>query len=111
MMVPSMSEMTIESVESQTKIRAVHAAAPDAESEKVMLFDPTLRSSAFCFWHVGVRSNASNEAKGHRPIGLKSGGVSSHISSRSARPGRMECRVPRVGVQAAQMLLSWAVDR
>jgi hypothetical protein len=45
--VPSMSEMTIESVASHTKIRAVHAAAPDAESEKVMLFEPSFSSSAF----------------------------------------------------------------
>jgi hypothetical protein len=42
-----MSEMTIESVDSQTKILAVHAAAPDADREKVMLLEPSFRSRAF----------------------------------------------------------------
>jgi hypothetical protein len=46
-MVPSMSEMTIESVTSQTNMRAVQAAAPDAVSENVMLFAPSFKSSAF----------------------------------------------------------------
>jgi hypothetical protein len=45
--VPSMSEMTIKSVESQTKMRAVHATAPEADKLKVILFGPDLSSSAF----------------------------------------------------------------
>jgi hypothetical protein len=42
-----MSEMTIESVDSQTKILAVQAIAPDADNEKVMLFEPSFKSSVF----------------------------------------------------------------
>ena len=47
-MVPSMSEMTTWSVCSQTNSRAVHAAAPVADSENVILFAPGFRSSDFC---------------------------------------------------------------
>lgn len=44
-MVPSMSEMTTWSVWSQTNRRAVHAAAPVADSENVILFAPGFKSS------------------------------------------------------------------
>lgn len=43
--VPSISEMTIWSVESHTNIRAVHAATPELESEKVIVFAPGSRLS------------------------------------------------------------------
>lgn len=47
-MVPSMSEMSTMSVESQTKIRAVHAITPDVERENVIVFAPAFKLSAFC---------------------------------------------------------------
>lgn len=43
--VPSISEMTMWSVESHTNILAVHAATPELESEKVMVFAPGSRLS------------------------------------------------------------------
>lgn len=45
--VPSISEITTESVQSHTNNRAVHATAPVADKEKVMLFAPGLRSRDF----------------------------------------------------------------
>lgn len=45
--VPSMSEITIESVDSQTNIRAVHATTPDADKENVILLAPGFSSSFF----------------------------------------------------------------
>jgi len=45
--VPSISEITTRSVESQTKIRAVAATAPEVESEKVIEFAPGRRFRDF----------------------------------------------------------------
>lgn len=56
-MVPSMSDTTTKSVCSQTKIRAVHATTPVADSEKVMVFAPGLRSKDFC----GMFSSATSD--------------------------------------------------
>lgn len=48
MIVPSISEITTRSVESHTKIRAVHAMAPEVERENVIVLAPGLRFRAFC---------------------------------------------------------------
>lgn len=45
--VPSMSDTSTRSVESQTKIRAVHAMVPEVESEKVIELGPGFRLSDF----------------------------------------------------------------
>jgi hypothetical protein len=46
--VPSISETTTRSVDSQTKIRAVVADAPVADKEKVIEFAPGLKFNDFC---------------------------------------------------------------
>lgn len=45
--VPSISEMSTLSVCSQTKMRAVHAMTPEADSENVIVFAPGFKSSVF----------------------------------------------------------------
>ena len=45
--VPSISDTTTKSVESHTKMRAIHAIAPEAEREKVMELAPAFRLSDF----------------------------------------------------------------
>jgi len=45
--VPSMSETTTRSVESHTKIRAVHAMTPEVDRENVMVFAPDFRLRDF----------------------------------------------------------------
>lgn len=89
MIVPSMSETTTWSVDSQRNIRAVHATAPDAEREKVIVFEPALRSNAFYKMLMdqtnclpsGIHSQADRKSAGaswrivfrHRPPGLADG--------------------------------------
>lgn len=46
--VPSMSEMTTWSVESQTNMRAAHPGTPVVESENVIVFAPGFKFSDFC---------------------------------------------------------------
>lgn len=46
-MVPSMSDTTTESEESQRKIRAVQAITPEAERENVIVLAPFFRLSCF----------------------------------------------------------------
>lgn len=46
--VPSISEITTKSVDSQTKIRAVHATAPEVDSEKVIVLAPGFKLRLFC---------------------------------------------------------------
>lgn len=64
MIVPSISEITTRSFESQTNIRAVAAIAPEADKEKVMAFAPGLRLRDF--WTVKIDqlkvTNESNTA-------------------------------------------------
>ena len=53
-MVPSMSETTIESVWSQTNILAAHATTPEVDRENVTAFAPGLRSSCFSWSEVSL---------------------------------------------------------
>lgn len=46
--VPSISETTTWSVESQTNMRAAHPGTPVVESENVIVFAPGFRFSDFC---------------------------------------------------------------
>lgn len=47
MIVPSMSDTSTRSVDSHTKMRAVHAMVPEVDSEKVIEFGPGFRLSDF----------------------------------------------------------------
>lgn len=45
--VPSISDTTTESVDSQRKMLAVHAVSPESERENVMEFFPGFKSNCF----------------------------------------------------------------